>query len=155
MTRRSLLPAEGMEESFAPRPRSTPPADPDITPMTDVTFLLLIFFMVTSTMQPSADVKVPRARNGEGIEKQSAIILTVRRPESAGELPVIVLGEGQEATALLSGIPQYVREGIEQGRHRVVIRADREVPHGFVQQVMRAAGEAEDVQFHIGIEDSR
>lgn len=155
MSQRSLLPAEGTEESFAPRRRSSAPGDPDITPMIDVVFLLLIFFMVTSTMQATPDVQVPPARNGEGIEKQSAVILTVHRSEAPGQPPQIILGDGQGQPAQLPGVAAYVREGFERGLRRVVIKADREVPHGFVQQLMRAAGEVEDIQFHIGVEDSR
>ena len=39
-------------------------ADLDITPMIDVTFLLLIFFMVTSTMQGTPDKDIPPAEMG-------------------------------------------------------------------------------------------
>ena len=39
-------------------------ADLDITPMIDVVFLLLIFFMVTSTMQGTPDRDIPPASSG-------------------------------------------------------------------------------------------
>ena len=35
--------------------------DLDITPMIDMTFLLLIFFMVTSTMKPDEVLDIPRS----------------------------------------------------------------------------------------------
>ncbi|MEZ6068519.1 MAG: biopolymer transporter ExbD [Planctomycetaceae bacterium] len=40
--------------------------DLDITPMIDVTFLLLIFFMVTSTMEPEGGLKIRPRRTGWG-----------------------------------------------------------------------------------------
>ena len=43
-------------------------AELDITPMIDVTFLLLIFFMVTSTMQGKPDLDVPPVKHGVGVD---------------------------------------------------------------------------------------
>ena len=61
----------------------------DITPMIDVTFLLLIFFMVTSTMQAEQALDVPTADHGLGIEANSAIVVIIRQ----GEPPLIELPE--------------------------------------------------------------
>ena len=49
----------------------------DITPMIDVTFLLLIFFMVTSTMETPDALKIPEARNGVGVNTQEATTITI------------------------------------------------------------------------------
>ena len=38
----------------------------DITPMIDITFLLLIFFLVASTPDLQVEVKLPPARHGLG-----------------------------------------------------------------------------------------
>ncbi len=44
----------------------------DITPLIDVVFLLLIFFMLTSSslMQPGIRIKLPRVRIGAPVEVQ-------------------------------------------------------------------------------------
>ena len=52
--------------------RSSNDAELDITPMIDVTFLLLIFFMVTSTMQPDEVLDIPTSVHGLGVEANSA-----------------------------------------------------------------------------------
>ncbi len=52
------------EGSFRRRP-ATEEMDLDITPMIDVTFLLLIFFMVASTMQATAENDIPPAKHGD------------------------------------------------------------------------------------------
>ena len=52
-------------------------AEMDITPMIDITFLLLIFFIVCSTMSQSSAVKLPPARHGKGVDEQMAVIITV------------------------------------------------------------------------------
>ena len=48
----------------------------DITPMIDITFLLLIFFIVASTMDPTKIGSIPEADNGLAISaKNSAVII--------------------------------------------------------------------------------
>ena len=56
--------------------------DLDITPMIDVTFLLLIFFMVTSTMQATPDIDLPVARQGTGIDKHSQVTISLIEQEA-------------------------------------------------------------------------
>ena len=42
----------------------------DITPMIDVTFLLLAFFVVVSKMDPSASVALPIASYGQSVQEK-------------------------------------------------------------------------------------
>ena len=74
------------------RRRKLDAGDLDITPMIDVTFLLLIFFMVTSTMKPPATADVPPARYGVGTESDEAVTITVVRPAGEGGEVGIVPG---------------------------------------------------------------
>jgi hypothetical protein len=53
-------------------------AEMDITPMIDITFLLLIFFLVCSTAAMQSAVELPPARHGTGISDRNAVILTVQ-----------------------------------------------------------------------------
>ena len=55
---------EDLDERPEPmRPRdSLEDTEMDITPMIDITFLLLIFFIVSSKMDPSANVPLPAAK---------------------------------------------------------------------------------------------
>ncbi len=50
----------------------------DITPMIDVVLLLLIFFMVSARMAPSANAKLPKAKNGELASARDAVVLTLK-----------------------------------------------------------------------------
>ena len=54
----------------------------DITPMIDVTFLLLIFFLVASTPNAQTAVELAPARHGDGVSEQSSVIVTIARNES-------------------------------------------------------------------------
>src|SRR5690606_13624257 len=115
----------------------------DITPMIDVTFLLLIFFMVTSTMQQDAQLQVPPARHGEGVSMDHAAVITIATRE---EVPEIYLGDGvSDSPVEVDGIRPYVEAEIRAGKRFVVIKADRELPSGFVDEVARAANEVEGI----------
>jgi biopolymer transport protein ExbD len=38
---------------------------------------------------------------------------------------------------------------------QVIIKADREVPHGFVQEVARTVNGVEGVKFYVGVQDKK
>ena len=124
--------------------RSSNDADLDITPMIDVTFLLLIFFMVTSTMKPDEVLDIPTSVHGLGVEANSATLITI----SAGEPPMINLVEEKSLTE----DPE-----LDNGSRHVIIKAERLVRHGFVQKVTREANnvikEFDGAKFSIAVED--
>ena len=63
------------EDDFAIPKKKRPEEEMDITPMIDVTFLLLIFFVVCSTMDPVKIGDIPDAENGSPVSaKESAVI---------------------------------------------------------------------------------
>lgn len=152
VTKKSLSP----DTTFGRR-RIKSDAELDITPMIDVTFLLLIFFMVTSTMQQDASLQVPPARHGEGIRTDAATVITIASRE--GE-PQIHLGDKiTDRPATLGEIAAYVQQGIDdpQGARRtVIIKADRDLPSGFIEEVARAANQVEGIEkFYVGVQDKR
>ncbi|MBW3660041.1 MAG: biopolymer transporter ExbD [Gemmatimonadetes bacterium] len=107
----------------------------DVTSLIDVVFLLLIFFVVTSTFleRPGIDLTLPEAGSAPVASREE---LTVRLAADGGTW----VGEdrvGQEALAdTLSA--RMEREGLD----RVVLEADERVPHGRVVQAMDAARRA-------------
>jgi biopolymer transport protein TolR len=143
------------EGGFLRRASSGEEMDLDITPMIDVTFLLLIFFMVASTMQATAENDIPPAKHGVGIESERSTIISIRLNDETEEQPVISLGDGVGRPAELAEVTDYVRQGVDAGRTRVIVKADRDVPHGFVQRVARAANAVEGIRFFIGVRDTK
>ena len=152
MSRRALFNGAGDDEAF-PRKSIDTQADLDITPMIDVVFLLLIFFMVTSTMQATPDVEVPPARHGLGVEKENATVVTVRKPASGGETGGIELPGGRAAT--LDDVRREIESALQAGRTKAIVRADRETPHGFVQEVIRTVDSVEGIEFYIEVRDPK
>ncbi len=106
----------------------------DITPLVDVVFLLLIFFMVTTTFarHQEIDLDLPRARTGQTAEEDAErIIITIT---ARGELTV--QGEAVPVRGLKDRL-QAAAGGVRDPL--VTIQADREASHGRVIQVLDAA----------------
>ena len=126
--------------------------DLDITPMIDVTFLLLIFFMVSSTMKPEGALQIPTARNGEGVNADEACILTIF---DDGGTPGVYLADSKRENGPVP--TEQVTPYVESQRKRyVIIKADRKVPSGFVEEVARAAAESEGgetIEYFVAVQD--
>jgi len=104
----------------------------DATPMADTVFLLLIFFMLSTSfvVQPGIQVKLPKAVTSE-IQLKKDLILTITAENILflNEQPVTLdkLGEALEAA-------------FAQREDRIlIIKADQEVRHGMVVQAMDIA----------------
>jgi len=106
----------------------------DLTSLIDVVFLLIIFFMVTTTFQ---------ARSG----------ISVKLPEADSEMPAeecerVVISLREDGSIYFQGAETSMEELAEQlaaAAHPntlVVIRADERVTHGRVVSVMDAARNA-------------
>ncbi len=122
---------------FAARTRR-PRAALDLTPMLDVTFNLILFFVVTtqfaSEQQPAPDglqVDLPRAAAAQVLPSEASVDLTV----------------GAEGTVFVDGTSvdrAQLRARLQAAAERdpntlVVLRADRGVAHGEVVSVMDLA----------------
>jgi len=59
--------------------RNRQPLEITLTPMIDVVFLLLIFFMVTTTFSQQSELKInlPEAKGAEAASKEKMIVLTI------------------------------------------------------------------------------
>ncbi|MDZ7619570.1 MAG: biopolymer transporter ExbD [Patescibacteria group bacterium] len=67
------------------RHRRRDSVDMDITPMIDIVFLLLIFFLVAAIPDMQVEADLPPARHGVGVNPHSAIVFTLaERPGPAG-----------------------------------------------------------------------
>ena len=153
MTAKKATFADAADNGWGGRKRGTVEAELDITPMIDVVFLLLIFFMVTSTMQPSSDLEIPGAKHGVGLETDKATVIIVKNPGADGGVPVIILENGNEASLeeVTSEIQQQMQDNITQ----VIIKADGRVTHGFVQEVIKAVTLVEGVSFSIAVREKK
>jgi biopolymer transport protein ExbD len=124
-------------------------------PMIDVTFLLLIFFMVSSTMQGKPDLDVPAAEHAMGVDALGAGVITVFAAASVAESPRIVLGDVKGDEGDLNDVKRYVEEKAREGIRKIVIKAEGDVPHGIVDEIARAIKSVEGMELYMGVGDRR
>ena len=112
----------------------------DLTPMIDVTFLLIIFFMLVTELADlsKAKLKLPVAEKAEPDDKvvPGRVILNVMKNGD-----VVVMGKKKsdaELHQLLALEAKISREGSSDGfpNRAILIRADRRAEFGNVQHVM-------------------
>ena len=104
----------------------------DMSPLIDCVFILLIFFIVTTTFVEETGVEVdkPQAASSIQIEKNSILIALT----SNGQ---VVYG-GKDVG--IGGVQQLVRQLVQKEPLPVILEADKGVPSG---QLVRLVGEAQ------------
>lgn len=124
----------------------------DITPMIDVTFLLLIFFILTNNASKTTQVVLPKTNNSMAVNRKESVVLTIFKSEDA---PQVYLSDGKKENgpASMADVTSYVRDGVLQEKRTVIILSDTEVPAGFVEEVALAASEASEseLQYFTGV----
>ena len=144
------------------RPREE--AEIDIAPMIDCTFLLLIFFLVTSVMKAQAPLDLPQARHGGAVVERDAVILTIVR--GADGRPHVYQGTSRDSSAEIVGataagqeeaIARYVEQQANTvpPKRNVLIRAEKGLKHRDVDRVQRAASQAEVEQLYVAVVEAR
>ena len=135
------------DEDFVSR-REMDEVELDITPMIDITFLLLIFFIVASKIDEGATVDIPVAKNGTAVAMNRSAVVSIGH---AGDQALIYLGEGESPqTQVKSSDPEgqeeevveYIEKMMDGGKTEVIIMAAKGVRHGDVARVSKAVGKA-------------
>ncbi len=112
--------------------RSHPFIRSDAAPMADVVFLLLIFFMLSSSfiIQPGIKIKLPEAITSQAqLERQ--LILTVSKDKK------IFLNE--KRIAMKDLLPELKNVFLDRKDKVLIIKADKRVLHGTVVEIMDKA----------------
>lgn len=127
---------------------------PDLTPMIDMVFLLLIFFLLTSyVILPSIQVNLPESETAL-VNEPADLSLTIKRDRSLylNDEAISKNRLGEALKAIFSQGPDGIGgrpKGIGGRPNGIVIQSDRDVPFGFVVEIMdltRKAG-AENISF--------
>ena len=112
-----------------------PVALPNLLPLIDVVLLLLIFFMISSkfVVQPGIRVNLPKSTIAERREREDVTLILTREK-------ALYLNDRRVTVPELWGrlVDMYRR----QPDFMLVIKADRQVPHGRVVEVLDIAKQA-------------
>ena len=119
------------------RPRRAESPEMNLTPLIDVVFLLLIFFMVTTTFNQFAELRIdlPEAESARETPQKQTLELAI---DAQGRYFL----DGQE---LVNPGPETLREALRRAisgdtEMPVIIRADAKTPHQAVVTAMDAVG---------------
>lgn len=134
----------------------------DITPMIDITFLLLIFFLVASRMDQATPVPLPPADFGTTVATKASVFVTIDG-SSADETARVYLGDGADDSNLVpssdveeleKALEDYVADAIleDDRKQFVIIKAAEGVKHRDVARVARAVTRVAEVQqLHVAV----
>ena len=149
------------EDFVPPQPvRERTDSEMDMTPMIDVVFLLLIYFLVATTQDETTTVDLPKAQHAAGVSQLQSVIFTVA--EGGGDIAPVYNADGKKPGYELSNneeerakeIEKAVAQGFEENKPFVVIKADRNVKVREIGRVMKAAAKVEGVSLHLAVLES-
>ena len=109
--------------------------DINLTPLIDIVFLLLIFFMVSTTFTDTQAIKVnlPATSKSPVEQKTEPLVISISRDGK-----VYFKGEVTSIESLGASFSEESKQGLSS----VIIRADEKVDHGKVVEVMETARSA-------------
>ncbi len=90
-----------------------------------------------------------------GVEEPSATFLTLTKPAAAGGESRLLLGHGEGPVATLDQARKAAADGAREGRTKVVLQADGDVPYGEVLKVAAAVAQVEGITVHIGVQEEK
>ena len=122
---------------------------PDLTPMIDVVFQLLIFFMVTAVfaITPGLDIKLPEAEEAQAPEKENLFIVV----DQDGNMK---LNHQSVTFANLKDKLQEKRNLLDNTT-MIIIQGDERATHGQIVQIMDIARQVGIIDQVIATEPNR
>ena len=110
--------------------------DVNITPLVDVVFLLLIFFMVSTTFERKSEINITLPRASEVMKEVNTDVLTI----AIDGQERIYINDVPLVNSQLSTIREALSGNIEgKNEPTIIISADANATHQMVVKVMDAA----------------
>lgn len=142
------------DEDMVPPRAKREEEEMDITPMIDITFLLLIFFVVASKMDPTQTGSIPDAENGLAISAKDSAVIFI---EPIGKDKVVLKrrdgsefssDEEAQASEIVKYITDELEKSISKNKDQVMLLGDGEVKVSDVTRVQKIIGdEFQEMEF--------
>jgi biopolymer transport protein ExbD len=134
----------------------------DMTPMVDVAFLLLTFFMLTTQFRPQEDVQVilPTSQSKFKLPESDVMMITVNKDGKlylgldSPSLRAKLFGESARSKAEVE-IPKealgnlLIQARINNPKLRTVIKGDKMAPYGPIEDVLNTLQKAQITRFNL------
>ncbi len=121
---------------------------PDIGPMADIVFLLLIFFMLSSSfvIQPGIKLNLPKTETSQPPLKDDLVLMIDSKQKMyLDNEPVSI-----------KNLEMAIKEKLPHFKEKLlIIKADKDVKHGFVVKVMDIAKKSKVEKLAIATERKR
>jgi biopolymer transport protein ExbD len=143
---------DDQDDGFALPRRKREDDEMDITPMIDITFLLLIFFVVASKMDPTQTGVIPEATNGLAVSAKDSAVIFIN--PGAGDSVVLTRMDGSEfskdeaiqASEIIEYVTAELEKSISKNKNQVMLMGDADIKVGEVTRVQKIIGDAfEDI----------
>ncbi len=141
-------------------------AELDITPMIDITFLLLSFFVVVSKMDPTQSVDLPRASFGEAVSEKESVVFLITKGETKDAYSIFRGRNLEDQIKETEPTAQEEEVGFYCEKHlsshpevqTILIKAEGTVKTGAVEIVKRGISLSELAQtrqIYVGVEEQK
>lgn len=143
------------------KPRKKMDDEMDITPMIDMTFLLLIYFIVSSIPDKSTAIELPKAMKGDTVAQLKATVFTIgegglnNAPVYAADGKIAQFALSEDLDERSKQIQEAVEKGSKDGNTDVVIKADKSVLHREVARVIKAVSRVPDIHIYLAVMETK
>jgi biopolymer transport protein ExbD len=120
----------------------------DMTAMVDVAFLLLIFYMSTTTFKPpeTVEVKLPASHANLKVPETNILIIYVTK---SGEV-FISPGAGQTDQLQVSELGAAIKKyRSDNPGYRIALKGDKDAPYGVIEDAMAQLQEVQATRFNL------
>jgi len=120
----------------------------DMTPLVDVAFLLLIFFMSTSQFDPPQKVPVslPDSHSNLKVPESDVLVLSIAKDSRL----LWQVGKNQQEFTDMPSLENLVLEQRRKNpRLRVAIKSDKDAPYGMMEDVMGIMQKTNTITFSL------
>jgi biopolymer transport protein ExbD len=124
----------------------------DMTPMVDVAFLMLIFFMCTTQFRPPEKDKIDLPESSSNLKMPESDVITLGVTKDA-RMSIEYRSRGERSQPYVSDAEQ-LRYELQRARManpgaRILVKYDKEADYGTMQEIMQVLQEENATRFNI------